>query len=249
MKDTRMDTPGTKPRYQTSGQSSRHVRTEDVWAEDVCTENVCTEDVYTEDGGSTGMLKTGADAWAGTGADARAGFDPMEAVDVSLARLASCPLHATRTQAFAVQAGLLFGRMVAIDSRESRDSPGSPDSHGSHGSRAQQPAASDRQQNMRTIQRLCSSWTILDPAASALLLTVVKPEVLYALIIFWPEHLPMSRPFYAAVLLGCYLEQMEGTDFLGENNNSGLLLDIIAESIAAASPDADNDAGAEADAI
>ena len=67
---------------------------------------------------------------------------------------------------------------------------------------------------LQKIYNLVEPWTVFSPGAAGFMLATFSPQVVYALILFWPEEYAPYRTFYTAALMGLYLERMPGTDFL-----------------------------------
>lgn len=130
-------------------------------------------------------------------------------MDVCLSLLETCPLSLTRTRVFAIVAGALFGRAVALSAS----------------------ARAERRQGLRLLYTIASRWTILDPEACGLLLETMSPEVLYAITMLWPDRYHEHRYFFCAVLWGMHNEGFEGTEFLNRNGFLANVRHVLQEAL------------------
>lgn len=119
-------------------------------------------------------------------------LDIVDDLDSCVEELFRAPRTLRRTADYGFLGGLVVGRLLALDHY------GKP-----HVKRL-----------LEKVYGLVEPWTVFNPSAAGFLLATFSPQVVYALLLFWPEEYTPYRTFYAAALMGLYLENMPGTDFL-----------------------------------
>ncbi len=127
-----------------------------------------------------------------------------------LQELKECPQQLLTTQTFGLVGGVALGRLVALDQKAGSASPW--------------------KEELQGVYQKVADWTIFLPAHLGLLLAVVQPEVLYAMLVLWPEEHMDKRIFFAGVLLGLVMEHAKGTEFIKDHPDvSDELLSMVSE--------------------